>query len=105
MPWDNFCRTVFNNRGGPHVKLVSAVAGCAMALAAALAAAEVPNPTVRGPIAAGAIPGDPSHNYVFFASDHPLAVNGYVEEEFFINGTANRYITSGTSTGTIQDSN
>jgi len=87
------------------VKLASTLAGLAMALAAALAAAEVPNPTVTGPIASTAIPGDASHNYVFFASDHPLAVNGYVEEEFFINGTANRYTTSGTSTGTILDSN
>jgi len=87
------------------VKMTSAVAGFAMALAAALAAAEVSTPTVAGPIASTAVPGDASHNYVFFASDHPLAVNGYVEEEFFINGTANRYTTSGTSTGTILDSN
>jgi Alpha/beta hydrolase domain len=87
------------------MRLASVVAGFAMALAAALATAEIPDPTVTGPIAASAIPGDASHNYVFFASDHPLAVNGYVEEEFFINGTANRYLISGTSTGTLQDSN
>ena len=74
-----------------------------MAFAAALAAAQVPNPLVSGPIAAPAVPGDPSHNYVFLASDHPLAVNDFVEQEFFIEGTANRYTTSGTSTGTVQD--
>lgn len=27
--------------------------------------AAVPNPTVTGPVAATAIPGDPSHNYPF----------------------------------------
>src|ERR1700757_899477 len=105
MPWENFLPKPSNNRGGCFMRLASVVAGFAMALAAALATAEIPNPTVTGPIPASAIPGDASHNYVFFASDHPLAVNGYVEEEFFINGAANRYLTSGTSTGTLQDSN
>jgi hypothetical protein len=77
----------------------------AVAAAAAFPlSAQVPNPTVTGPIAAPAIPGDPSRNYVFFATDHPLAVNNYVEEEFFIEGTANRYTVSGTNTGTVQDS-
>ena len=79
------------------------LAGIAAALFAGLAWAQVPSPTVTGPIASPAIPGDPSRNYVFFSSDHPLAVNGYVEEEFFIEGTANRYNTSGTATGTVLD--
>ena len=84
--------------------LLSALAGLALACLATLACAQIPSPTVSGPVAATAVPGDASRNYVFFASDHPLAVNGFVEEEFFIQGTANRYVTSGTSTGTIQDS-
>lgn len=86
------------------MKLASTLATLAMVLTSALAAAEVPNPLVSGPIAAPAIPGDASHNYVFFASDHPLAANDFVEQEFFIEGTANRYTTSGTSTGTVLDS-
>ena len=53
--------------------------------------AAVPNPTVTGPIPATAAPGDPSHNYPFFASQFDLAARGYVEEEYFIEGTANRY--------------
>jgi hypothetical protein len=84
--------------------LLCPLAGLAMAAFAAFATAQVPNPVVSGPIAAPAIPGHPSRDYVFFASDHPLAVNGYVEEEYFISGTANRYLTSGTATGTVQDS-
>lgn len=84
--------------------MLSVLAGLAMAVLAALASAQVPNPTVAGPIASTAIPGHTSHNYPFFASDHPLAVNGYIEEEYFIEGTANRYTTSGTATGTVLDS-
>ena len=53
--------------------------------------AAVPNPTVTGPIPATAAPGDPSHNYPFFASQFDLAARGYVEDEYFIEGTANRY--------------
>ena len=84
--------------------MLSALAGLAFACLATLAGAQVPNPTVSGPIASTAIPGHTSRDYVFFASDHPLAVNGYIEEEYFIEGTANRYTTSGTSTGTVLDS-
>ncbi len=82
-------------------------AGYATALVAALsfsAAAQIPNPTVTGPIASSAIPGATSREYIFFASDHPLTVNGYVEEEFFIEGTANRYNTPTLATGSILSS-
>jgi len=65
----------------------------------------VPNPSVSGPIPATAIPGDPSHHYPFFATNHDLATNGYVEEEFFFSGTANRYNTPPLRTATIIDSN
>src|SRR5260370_23722081 len=63
----------------------------------------VPNPLVTGPIAATAIPGDPSHNYPFFATNHPLSTAGYIEEEFFIQGTANRYTTPALTTATVID--
>jgi hypothetical protein len=72
-----------------------------------VADAAVPNPTVTGPIAQPAAPGDPSHNYLFFSSNHDLPGHGYVEEEFFISGTATRYATpnqtnpDASSTGTV----
>src|SRR6478752_633180 len=69
------------------------------------AMAEVPNPTVTGPIAAPGIPGTTAHNYSFFATNHDLAIHGYIEEEFFIQGTANRYTTPQQATATVADSN
>ena len=66
--------------------------------------AAVPNPTVTGPIPATAAPGDPSHNYPFFASQFDLAARGYVEEEYFIEGTANRYTIVPLTTATILNS-
>ena len=77
------------------------------AILGAPAIAAVPNPVVTGPIPQTVAPGDPSHNYIFFSSNHDLAAHGYVEEEFFIQGTANRYTTpnqtnpDASSTGTI----
>ncbi len=68
------------------------------------ALAAVPNPTVSGPIASPVIPGDVSRNYTFFSTNHDLATNGYVEEEFFFEGTANRYNTPPLTTATILDS-
>jgi hypothetical protein len=53
---------------------------------AAPVAAQVPTPTVTGPIA-GVAPGDASRNYPFYASLVDLRAQGYVEEEF-IEGTA-----------------
>ena len=67
---------------------------------ASAAIAAVPFPTVTGPIAVTAAPGDPSRNYPFFATQFDLAARGYVEEEFFLSGTANRYNTTLTSTTT-----
>jgi hypothetical protein len=70
---------------------------------AASAFAAVPNPTVSGPIPSPVIPGDVSHNYTFFSTTHDLATNGYVEEEYFFQGTANRYTTPPLTTATILD--
>jgi hypothetical protein len=47
--------------------------------------------SITGPIPATAKPGDPSHNYPFYATPFDLARAGYVEQEFFISGTATRY--------------
>jgi hypothetical protein len=87
------------------------LAGTAAASAAVLlalspspadAALPVPLPTVDGPIPAVA-PGDPSRNYSFLATAIDLAARGYVEEEFFISGTACRYSGIGLATATIGD--
>jgi alpha/beta hydrolase family protein len=73
-------------------------------LVAPVWAASVPNPTVTGPIASPDIPGAPTHNYPFFASNHGLAAQGYVEEEYYFQGAANRYTTPPLATGAIIDS-
>ncbi len=67
-------------------------------------ASAVPNPVVSGPIPATATPGDPSHHYPFFSTTVDLASEGYIEEEFFFEGTANRYnIPSPFATATVID--
>jgi hypothetical protein len=81
-----------------------AFASIASALLAVLptvaARAAVPNPTVTGPIPENAPPGDPSHDYTFFTSDL-VEQFGYVEEEFFVEGTANTYSTPPLTTGSV----
>ena len=59
--------------------------------------------TIVGPILAPVPPGDPSHDFVFSTSAIDLAGHGYVEEEFFIAGTANRYTTPELATGSVID--
>src|SRR5581483_8685702 len=84
------------------MKILTAALASALAFSAS---AQVPNPTVTGPIASTAVPGDASHNYIFFSSNHELAASGYIEEEYFIEGTANTYSTPTGATGTILTSN
>ena len=75
-------------------------------LTASLAAApssDVSGPAVTGPIPATSAVGDPAHGYPFLATDVDLAAAGYVEQEFFLNGTATRYAVSGTTTATVID--
>jgi len=50
---------------------------------------QVPTPTVAK--IASEAPGTPGRNYPFFSTDIRLANYGYVEEEFFYEGTANTY--------------
>src|SRR5512141_2100942 len=75
-----------------------------VALGQPAGAASVPNSTVTGPIPARVMPGDPSHDYPFFCTMADLASYGYVEQEFFIEGTANRYNTPALATGIVIDS-
>jgi hypothetical protein len=90
---------------------VLAVLGFAVCIPGPVGA--VPNPTVTGPIPANAPPGDPSHDYPFFSFAPQLAAlkgpHHYVEEEFFFEGTANRYtiptgVPPNSATGAILDS-
>ena len=55
----------------------------------AMARAEVPTPKVT-PIS-GSAPGSADHNYPFFSMDIVLKNFGYIEKEFFFEGTANTY--------------
>ncbi|GAA4732986.1 alpha/beta hydrolase domain-containing protein [Phytohabitans rumicis] len=61
----------------------------------------VANATVTGPIPRTSPVGDPAHGYPFLATDVDLAAAGYVEQEFFVSGTATRYATAGTGTATV----
>lgn len=70
---------------------IAAIGSLWLALLATPAGGAVPDPVVTGPIASTATPGDPSHDYIFFASNLDLAAHGYVEEEYFLSGTASRY--------------
>jgi hypothetical protein len=84
------------------MKHIGFLLGAAM-LAAAPALAEIPLPQVTGPVAAPDVPGTASHNYIFFASNHDLAAHGYVEEEYFIKGTATTYDINGPVNATVKD--
>ena len=83
--------------------VLAATVTVALAFTAAPVLGQVPNPTVTGPIAENVPPGDPSHDYIFFTSEM-VGEFGYVEEEFFIEGTANVYDTPPLTTGTIVSS-
>jgi hypothetical protein len=61
------------------------------------------NPVVTGPVAAKAAPGDPAHDYPFFAALENLQARGFVEQEFFFSGKANRYDTPEGAAGKVID--
>jgi hypothetical protein len=63
----------------------------------------VPSPTVTRPAWTSDKIGDVSKNYPFFSPYADLADYGYIQEEFFIEGTANRYNTPPLQTGSIID--
>ncbi len=62
-----------------------------------------PTATITGPIPATAPFGDPSHGFVFSPAAVDLGPLGYVQEEFFIEGTANRYTRPDMATAEIVD--
>jgi hypothetical protein len=68
------------------------------------ATAAVPSPTVEGPIP-GTAPGNPQspileETYPFFSTWIDLAAAGFVEEEFYVSGTADAYARTGARVGT-----
>src|SRR5262245_24819866 len=70
-------------------------------------AAAIPSemPTITGPVKNTTALKNPGHGYPFSATSVDLKKAGYVEEEFFIEGKANRYLTSPTANATVVDSN
>jgi hypothetical protein len=83
---------------------IFALFAAAVALFAAEPKVPVPIPTVTGPIAWTAQPPDASHGYTFNHAFLDLAQAGYMEEEFFIAGTANQYKMAPETTGSVLDS-
>ncbi len=78
---------------------VLAALAAALIVAPSASTADPTAPVVEGPIP-GAVPGDPaspvlSETYPFFSTWHDLAANGYVEEEFYLSGVADAYLTTG----------
>lgn len=66
-------------------------------------APSVPLPAVEGPVASPDAPGSASKNYPFLATPVDLAARGYLEEEYFVSGTACRYAITGLGAGSIVD--
>ncbi len=91
---------------GP-IRFVAASMATGMVLFATVASVSAqgvaPTPTVTGPILATAPLGDPSHGFVFSPAAVDLGPRGYVQEEFFIEGTANRYTRSDMATAEVID--
>src|ERR1700742_3155856 len=101
------------SRSTVHIRLFAAVAVTAAATVAAMVAvpasaapapASAPraatpvttNPgagpaSITGPIPSQGKPGDPAHDYIFYATPFNLKKAGYEEQEYFISGTATRY--------------
>ena len=73
----------------------------AFVVSASLAA--VPDFQITGPIASEA-PGHSSKNFIYSASAIELTSRGYIEEEFFIEGDANRYSAPDLETAEVLDS-
>jgi hypothetical protein len=60
-------------------------------------------PNVIGPVRNTTLLKDPTHGYPFNATPMDLKKAGYVEEEFFIEGKANRFLTSATANASPYD--
>ena len=83
----------------PKHHLVSVVVLASLSAVTLFAA----HPVVTGPVAAKAVAGDSAHDYPFYAALDDLTARGYVEQEFFVAGTAHRYETPDGATGKVID--
>jgi hypothetical protein len=75
----------------------------ALLVACSSIAVDAAAPTIVGPIPATGTPGDAAHDYPFYASTIDLRDKGYVEQEFFVAGTARQYETPAGATGRALD--
>jgi len=55
-------------------------------------AAPVSNPRISGPIPSTGRPGDGSRNHPYLSMQSEVARQGYREDEFYVEGTANAYV-------------
>ncbi|PCJ26380.1 MAG: hypothetical protein COA96_05085 [SAR86 cluster bacterium] len=85
-----------------NLVLKSSAIALAMVFASLSSWAEVPNATITGPIAADEASSG-SLNMIYNATGIELAANGYIEEEYFIEGRANRYSSSELENAEILD--
>ncbi|MFK7863078.1 MAG: alpha/beta hydrolase domain-containing protein [Pseudohongiellaceae bacterium] len=76
---------------------------CWLMFAGSLAAAAVPEFSISGPIAVDPA-GHPSLNMIYSASAIELTSRNYIEEEYFIEGRANRYSNPEFENASILDS-
>jgi hypothetical protein len=94
-------RATHPTRGKAMTRFQLPILSLVSLLWAAAAAAQVPAATLVGPIPQNAAPGDPSRDYTFFTPVEDLSDFGYVQEEYFVEGTANRYTTPSLATGSV----
>lgn len=87
--------------------IIGAAAGLSLTAqppsAHAQAAFKLANPTVTGPIAARGPLGSAAHDYPWGATMHNLAAVGYIEEEYFFEGTATRFNTPNGQPASVAD--
>jgi hypothetical protein len=74
-----------------------------LAATAVARGAAVPAPTVEGPLPSGS-PGEPGRNYPYGAAAVDLRASGWIEQEFFISGAANRYVTPALADASVASS-
>lgn len=72
-------------------------------LSGGISQADVPGATITGPIPAD-VAGSGTLNIIYSATGIELAANGYIEEEYFIEGRANRYSNPEMETAEVLDS-
>jgi len=92
------------NRKGATMKrrrVFWAILVLSMAFFTTTATGAVPNPTVIGPIPVTVPLGDPSHNYPQLATQADMESYGYIEQEFFFQGTATYYSVPALATGAV----